>query len=146
MTGTYAVVLERSDGTARTLEVEADETVLRASERTGSAVPFGCRTGACGTCVGRVLEVGGNVETDGGANEVGDGKTAADGTNEDGADDDEPATDPTDVFEYRRPPRALKPRHREDGYVLLCIATPRADCRVAVGSTVRSGLVDNPWK
>ncbi|NKE34504.1 2Fe-2S iron-sulfur cluster binding domain-containing protein [Natronococcus sp. JC468] len=130
MTETYAVTLERTDGSRRTIEVGADETVLEASERTDRTVPFGCRTGACGTCAGRLLEVS---------------RAKAES-------DDESAAEPTDdpdaaaAFAYRREPRALKPRHREAGYVLLCIATPRADCRVAVGSRARSGLVDNPWK
>ncbi|MFU8868569.1 2Fe-2S iron-sulfur cluster-binding protein [Natronococcus sp.] len=130
MTETHVVVLEESDGSSRTVEVEAGETVLEASERADRAVPFGCRTGACGTCAGRVLEVA-RVEGES------DDESAAEAT-------DDP--DVADAFAYRRDPRALKPRHREDGYVLLCIAVPRADCRVAVGSRARSGLVDNPWK
>jgi ferredoxin len=127
VTGSHDVTLERADGSDRTIEVETGETVLEASERTERTVPFGCRTGACGTCAGRLLEVG----------EAGD-------------DGDGDATDGSagvaDAFEYRREPRALKPRHREAGYVLLCIALPRADCRVAVGSKARRDLVDNPWK
>ncbi|ELY58785.1 ferredoxin [Natronococcus amylolyticus DSM 10524] len=133
MTETYAVTLERADGSDRTIEVGSGETVLEASERTDRAVPFGCRTGACGTCAGRLLEVDGTRDGEGGD----DGQTS-DGT--------EGSATVADAFAYRREPRALKPRHRESGYVLLCIATPRADCRVAVGSRARSGLVDNPWK
>jgi len=47
---------------------------------------------------------------------------------------------------YRRPPRALKQRHREDGYVLACIAVPETDLRLEVGAAVQADLVPNPWK
>lgn len=47
---------------------------------------------------------------------------------------------------YRRPPRALKDRHLTAGYVLLCSAEPRSDCRVAVGVDVQTDLVGNPWR
>ena len=43
-------------------------------------------------------------------------------------------------------PRALKPRHLDDGYVLLCLAEPRSACRIAVGAQVQAELVPNPWK
>lgn len=49
-------------------------------------------------------------------------------------------------LEHRRPPRALKERHLEDGYVLLCIAEPRANSRLRVGADVRTDLVANPWR
>lgn len=123
----HDVTLEWINGPTRTVAVDADETVLQATERAGGTLPYGCRTGACGTCVGRLLEVDGVTEAD-------------DRTG------DERAVDVDDAFTYRRAPRALKPRHQDDGYVLLCIASPRADCRVAVGSQVQSELVDNPWK
>lgn len=83
------------------------ETVLEAAERAGVGLPFGCRTGACGTCTGRLTA--GSVR-------------------------------------YRRPPRALKRRHVRDGFVLLCVAEPRADCRFDVGTDVASRLVSNPWR
>lgn len=35
---------------------EADETVLEAALRQGLSFPYGCRNGACGACVGTVLE------------------------------------------------------------------------------------------
>jgi ferredoxin len=47
---------------------------------------------------------------------------------------------------HRRPPRALKARYLQDGYVLACIAEPVADCRVRVGSEVAGELVSNPWR
>jgi len=48
--------------------------------------------------------------------------------------------------EYGRPPRALKSRHLDAGYALLCIAEPRTDCRIEVGVHVQTNLVSNPWK
>ncbi|MFB6206902.1 MAG: 2Fe-2S iron-sulfur cluster-binding protein [Haloglomus sp.] len=48
--------------------------------------------------------------------------------------------------EHRREPRALKPRHRDAGYVLTCIAVPTSDCRLRVGSDVAGELTSNPWK
>ncbi|WP_276259740.1 2Fe-2S iron-sulfur cluster-binding protein [Haloglomus litoreum] len=50
------------------------------------------------------------------------------------------------TVEHRREPRALKPRHREAGYVLTCIAVPTADCRLRVGSDVAGELTENPWR
>ena len=46
---------------------------------------------------------------------------------------------------HRRPPRALKDRRRESGYVLLCVATP-TNCRLRVGADVQAELVESPWK
>jgi len=103
---TYAVALERGDETVQ-IDAEAGETILDAAESADVSLPFGCRTGACGTCTGRVL--------------AGD-------------------------LDHRRPPRALKQKHLDAGYALLCIAEPRADCRIAVGKDVVAELVENPWK
>jgi ferredoxin len=38
------------------VSVADDETVLDAAEAAGVGLPFGCRTGACGTCTARLLE------------------------------------------------------------------------------------------
>ncbi|WP_318569184.1 2Fe-2S iron-sulfur cluster-binding protein [Salinigranum marinum] len=48
--------------------------------------------------------------------------------------------------EHAAEPRALKPRHRDVGYVLLCLAEPRSACRIEVGARVQADLVPNPWK
>lgn len=95
------------DGRRETVRARENETVLEAAESADVSLPFGCRTGACVSCVGRLVE--GDVD-------------------------------------YRRPPRGLKPRHGEAGYVLCCIARLRADCRIVVGTDVRTDLVANPWK
>ncbi|RJT06153.1 2Fe-2S iron-sulfur cluster-binding protein [Halococcus sp. IIIV-5B] len=103
----HETVLSWSAGRETVIGVRADESVLGAAERADLALPFGCRTGACATCTGRVV----------------DGR-----------------------IEHTRPPRALKDRHLAAGYVLLCIAEPRSDCRIEVGSDVQTELVSNPWK
>lgn len=103
----YELELVWRDGRRASVRGAEDETVLATAERMDVSLPFGCRTGACATCTGRLLS--GRVE-------------------------------------HARSPRALKERHLEDGYVLLCIAEPRADCRVEVGVDVQKDLVSNPWK
>ena len=52
----YDVLLVWRDGSEETIRVEGTETVLAAAERAGVALPFGCLTGACATCTGRVLD------------------------------------------------------------------------------------------
>ncbi|WP_435153316.1 2Fe-2S iron-sulfur cluster-binding protein [Haladaptatus sp. DFWS20] len=95
------------DGRTETVCAKDEELILDAAERAGIGLPFGCRTGACATCTGRLLE--GKVE-------------------------------------HIRLPRGLKSEFEQDGYVLLCIARARADCRIEVGSDVQTDLVTNPWK
>ena len=120
---TARVTLAWDDGRTETVEVGADP-VLDAAEAAGIGLPFGCRTGACGTCTGRVV--------------AGSGR-AGDREGSDGGSGDDPV-------EHVRPPRALKDRHLDSGYVLTCIARPCGDCRIRVGSDVAGELVENPWK
>jgi len=121
----HDVTLERLDGPNRTIEVGDDETVLEATQRAGVRLPYDCRKGTCITCVGRLLAI-------------------EDGASESDAGGAEQPRD-TDAFTYRRPPAALTDRERADGYVLLCIASPRTDCRIEVGPRVRAEVGDSPW-
>jgi len=107
MADRHDLVLTWRDGSEEALAASDDETILEAAESAGTSLPFGCRTGACVSCVGRLVE--GDVD-------------------------------------YVRPPRALRARHDEAGYVLCCIARPRADCRIVVGADVQTELVSNPWE
>ncbi|WP_049971984.1 2Fe-2S iron-sulfur cluster-binding protein [Haladaptatus cibarius] len=47
----------RNGRTGRTeiVRAESDESILDAAERADVGLPFGCRTGACATCTGRLL-------------------------------------------------------------------------------------------
>ena len=103
----HAVTLEWRDGRVATVRGTAGQTILAAAESADLRLPFGCRTGACASCVGRLL----------------------DGT-----------------VTYERPPRALKPRHVEAGFVLCCLARPRTACRIEVGADVHTDLVANPFE
>jgi CDP-4-dehydro-6-deoxyglucose reductase len=49
----------RLEPSSRTFEVQAGETVLAAGLRQGYALPFGCQSGACGSC--RVRRLSGTV-------------------------------------------------------------------------------------
>lgn len=114
----YDVTLEWTDGRTRTLEVAESQTVLDAAQRIGARLPYDCRSGTCITCVGRLLGV---------------------------EDESEGQPEDADAFAYRQSPRALTDEERADGYVLLCIAQPRADCRLEVGPRVRAEVGDSPW-
>jgi len=50
------LTLSWRDGREETVWADPGETVLAAAERAGIGLPFGCRTGACATCTGRVLD------------------------------------------------------------------------------------------
>lgn len=95
------------DGREETIELTSDETILDGAETRGIGLPYGCKTGACGTCVARLL-----------AGEL----------------------------TFQRPQRALKERHRDDGYVLTCVATPDTDCRLAVGAHHQAEMMSTPWR
>ncbi|MFC6765624.1 2Fe-2S iron-sulfur cluster-binding protein [Natrinema soli] len=122
----YDVTLERTDGPTRTIAVDEDETVLEAAQRAGVRLPYDCRKGTCITCVGRLTAI------EAGERDAEEGET------------DRPL-DPADAFTYRRSPAALTEPERADGYVLLCIASPRVDCRLEVGPRVRAEVGDSPW-
>lgn len=107
MTHRHEVALAWPDGRELTVRADADETVLAATEAADVALPFGCRTGACSTCVARLL----------------DGSVA-----------------------HACRPRALRPHDLAAGYVLCCIARPRADCRLAVGASVQAERLPEPWR
>jgi len=49
---TYKIMVQPS---GNQFEAEAEETILDAALRQGFAFPYGCRSGACGACVGKVL-------------------------------------------------------------------------------------------
>jgi ferredoxin len=95
------------DGREERITASADETVLAAAESEDIGLPYGCKTGACGTCVGRLLE---------------------------------------GELSFERPQRALKERHRDEGYVLTCIGRPATDCRLAVGAHNQAEMMSTPWK
>ncbi|APW96879.1 ferredoxin [Halobiforma lacisalsi AJ5] len=118
----YDVTLEWPDGGTDTVAVDSRDTVLEAAQQEGIRLPADCRKGTCTTCVGRVVGVDG------------DGAAGASGP-----------VDAAEAFDYRRQPAALTDGERADGYVLLCIALPRADCRVAVGPAIRAEVGDSPW-
>ncbi|WP_440766384.1 2Fe-2S iron-sulfur cluster-binding protein [Natronorubrum sp. DTA7] len=122
----YDVTLEWLDGRTETIGVENGQTVLEAAQQAGIRLPYDCRTGTCITCVGRVLEA------EDGAADAAEGETGR-------------SFDVATAVDYRRSPRALSERERADGYVLLCIALPRIDCRIRVGPRVRAEVGDSPW-
>jgi ferredoxin len=52
----HELTLMWRDDQEETIPVGVRETVLDAAERAGVSLPFGCRTGACTTCTGQVLD------------------------------------------------------------------------------------------
>ncbi|MFC6719531.1 2Fe-2S iron-sulfur cluster-binding protein [Natrialbaceae archaeon GCM10025810] len=135
----HDVILEWPDGRSDTVTVEPRETVLDAALREGIRLAYDCRKGTCTACVGRVRSVDGDADGD----EDGDGR--AEPGEADGGSGDRQSVDAARAFDYRRSPMALTEEERADGYALLCIALPRADCRVSVGPMIRAEIGDSPW-
>jgi ferredoxin len=52
----YEIVLSWPSGDETEIQAREDEAILEAAERAGIALPFGCRTGACATCTGKILD------------------------------------------------------------------------------------------
>lgn len=48
--------------------------------------------------------------------------------------------------DYLTEPRALPDRLRAEGFVLLCVARPATDCRVAVGRGVLADAFPGLWR
>jgi len=42
--------------------------------------------------------------------------------------------------------KALKEAQKDKGFVLLCVAQPRSDCRLLVGVESQAGLYRNPFR
>lgn len=56
MTARHHLQLAWMDGSEEALWASEDETVLEAAESSGVGLPYGCRTGACASCVGRLVD------------------------------------------------------------------------------------------
>lgn len=56
MSERHQLVLAWREGRRESVRASGDETVLTAAESANVGLPFGCRTGACGSCVGRLLD------------------------------------------------------------------------------------------
>ncbi|MFC4245928.1 2Fe-2S iron-sulfur cluster-binding protein [Natribaculum luteum] len=53
---TREVTLTWRDGRRETVRATEAQTILEAAEARAVGLPFGCRTGACATCTGRVAD------------------------------------------------------------------------------------------
>ncbi|MEM4780158.1 MAG: 2Fe-2S iron-sulfur cluster-binding protein [Halalkalicoccus sp.] len=53
---THELVFERAGDRTERISAAPTETVFEAAEAAGVGLPIGCLTGACATCVGRLLD------------------------------------------------------------------------------------------
>ena len=56
MADRHHFTLAGRDGPEVTVLASEGETILDAAESAGVSLPFGCRTGACGSCLGRIVD------------------------------------------------------------------------------------------
>lgn len=56
MTKGHTVSLSWQDDRSAVARATGEQTILEAAESAGLALPFGCRTGACATCVAELVD------------------------------------------------------------------------------------------